>query len=207
MTPPVYAASNVTPHITVLPLGGYAGYSFFCIICCLPVVDVTQDRLWERHPSPLISRCVSHTLVSNASYSSFLMPPSTCEWATVTARERDRKGKGRGRKRRTLERAVYFARLTENSQKCWDGIMLTNTDCDFLGGKQPALVNLEWLWTNVDPCPHHVKCHNRNAPQQFICILQIHIYVKWQVTSQNFSLSVTLGQFSTTLSVCSLVQH
>lgn len=45
MTPPVYAASNVTSHIAVLPLGGYAGYSFFCIIRCLPVVDVTRDRL------------------------------------------------------------------------------------------------------------------------------------------------------------------
>lgn len=134
-------------------------------------------------------------------------PANEQQWQQERETEGDRKGKGRGRKRRTLERAVYFARLTENSQKCWDGIMLTNTDCDFLGGKQPALVNLEWLWTNVDPCPHHVKCHNRNAPQQFICILQIHIYVKWQVTSQNFSLSVTLGQFSTTLSVCSLVQH
>lgn len=45
MTPPVHAASNVTSQIAVLPLGGYAGYSFFCIICCLPVVDVTRVRV------------------------------------------------------------------------------------------------------------------------------------------------------------------
>lgn len=160
--------------VAILPLGVCPGYPFFCIICCLPVVDMTSDRLWERRPSPQISRCVSHTLVSNASYSSLLKPPINLRMSECD-REREReteREEGRGRKKGALERAVYFARLTENSPKCWVGIMLSNIDCDFLGEKQPALVNLEWLWNNLDPPPHIVECQKRNALQQFRAALQ-----------------------------------
>ena len=104
--------------------------------------------------------------------------PSTCEWATVTGLKRetegDRKGRGEGGgwKKGALEGAVCFARLTENSPKRWVGSMLSNIDCDFLGGKQPALVNLEWLWNNPDPRPPRiVECQEGNAHQQFTAAL------------------------------------
>lgn len=143
--------------------------------------------------------------------------PSTCEWATVTGgRERQReteRQEGRGWKKGALERAVCFARLTENSPKCWVGIMLSNMDCDFLGEKQPALVNLGWLWNNLDPPPPHiVECQKRNALQQFIA--QSHTQSIWNdrpITKfPRFKMpslflflflfiSVSLDQFSVTL--------
>lgn len=153
--------------------------------------------------------------------------PSTCEWATVTGgRERQReteREEGRGRKKGALERVVYFARLTENSPKCWAGITLSNIDCDFLGEKQPALVNLGWLWNTLDPPPHIVECQKRNALQQFIAALQNHRQTIWNDRSITkclrfkmsslfllLSVSVSLDQFSPTvcsLYVCRLVQH
>lgn len=99
--------------------------------------------------------------------------PSTCEWAAVTGgrrrhRETERE-EGKGGQKRALERQrpVYSARMTENSLKCWAMIMLSNMDCDFLGEKQPALVNLEWLWNNLDSS-RIVDCHKRSALQQFV---------------------------------------
>ncbi len=111
-------ALRVPLHAAFLPLGDCPAWPFLYIICCLPVVDMTGDKLWERRPSPLISRCVSHTLVSNASYSSLLMPPINLRMSDCDREKRetegDRKGGGEGgRNKGVLERAVYFARLTE----------------------------------------------------------------------------------------------
>lgn len=83
-------------HIAMLPLGVCPGYPFFCIIRCLLVVDMTRDKLSERRRSPPISRRASHTLVSNASYSSLLMPPINLRMSSF---DRER-GKDRGRQKR-----------------------------------------------------------------------------------------------------------
>lgn len=163
---------------------------------------MTRDRLWERRPSPAISRCVSHTLVSNASYSSLLMPPinlrmSSCDRERERQRETERE-EGRGRKRRgALERAVYFARLTENSPKCWVGITLSNIDCDFLGEKQPALVNLEWLWNNLDP--YCGMSEEKCTSAVHSCTIESYTnHLKWQV---NINISVVQNVTSLTLSL------
>lgn len=156
--------------------GDCPGLPFFYITRCLPVVDMTGDRLWERRPSPTISRCVSHTLVSNASYSSLLMPPINLRMSDCDRGKRetegDRKGREEGAKVGGIRGELFILQdWQKNSVKCWVGIMLSNIDCDFLGEKQPAFVNLEWLWNNLVPPPHIVECQKRNALQQFIAAL------------------------------------
>lgn len=103
---------------SILPLGVCPAYPFFFIICCLLVADLTRVRLSEGHFSQLISRCVSHTVVSNASYSSLLMPPLNLRMSSFDKGELETEGIRGGGWTRTLERPVYFASLTKCSLNC-----------------------------------------------------------------------------------------
>lgn len=129
-----------------------------------------RQALRETSLSTDITLCLSHTCLrclllisSDASH----QPANEQLWQGERETERD---EGRGQKGgiRERERPVYFARQTENSPKRWAGITLSNIDSDFLGEKQPALVNLEWLWNNLDWTSHIGECQKRNALQQFI---------------------------------------
>lgn len=170
---PVYSSSVVTSPSCHPAPGCLSGLSFLLHHLLSPRLWILPETSSERDVPLHRYHAVSLTHLSQMPLTHpFWCLPSTCEWATVTGkRERQReteREEGRGRKKGALERAVYFARLTENSPKCWVGITLSNIDCDFLGEKQPALVNLEWLWNNLDPPPHIVECQRRNALQQFI---------------------------------------
>jgi len=156
----------------------------------------------ETSLSTNITLCLSHSclkclllILSDASH----QPANEQLWQGEREKERE---EGRGQKR-AIERPVYFARLTENSVKCWVGIMLSNIDSDFLGEKQPALVNLDWLWNNLDSS-QIVECQKCTSAVHSCPVEQRTNHLKWQVnlkmsavqnvTSLLFSISVSSWQ-------------
>lgn len=171
---PVYSCSMVTfPHCHAAP-GCLSRLSFLLHHSLSPGCWYDQRQaLRETSLSTDITPCLSHTCLkclllipSDASH----QPANEQLWQGERERQRETETEeGRGRKGAS-ERPVYFARLTENSPKCWAGITLSNIDCDFLREKQPALVNLEWLWNNL-ASSHIVECQERNALQQFVATL------------------------------------
>lgn len=222
--PSVYCLSAVTSPRSRPAPGCLPGFSFFLHHLLSPSCRYDQRQaLREMSLSTDITLCLSHTCLkclllipSDASH----QPANEQLWQGERETETDRKGKWEGAKEGGIRKSCLFCKADRKRSKMLSWTMLSNIDCDFLGEKQPALVNLEWLWNNLDHPSHIVEWQTRNALQQFIALLQSHIQTIWNDRWVStflwirmsslllfLSISVSLDQFSTTLHVCRLVLY
>lgn len=100
--------------------------------------------------------------------------PSTCKWAAVTGQREtrgDREERGEGAKE-GITGACLFCKADRKLWSAEVGSCWATPTVTFLGGKQPSLVNLEWLWlwNHLDSF-HIVDWQRRNALQQFMAAL------------------------------------